>query len=725
MSHRLPRHTESTRSVEVRKFISPTKRTRLALLFAGLLPFLACSSRSSDNNNHHNPAPPVASAGDAATNSNEEEHDCNEDGGCESDAGVEDDAGSEDEDVHESGPVITDTDEGVDLGDFSPTEGMGQSVRSLATALRARPRSDNAIVTFINPLPTGWQLCGTAILPGVIARAGRQRNQDWWDSARERLNHHTCTTIDTARELPFGFPIDTDSTFAAVSNYAERPIRPGSRLSMREHLRRNFMIAFHETELYRFLEARSPDLASQFARLVTNGIPAQETSFGANITISRTGAVGIMQTQRSSYADARRNSAWNRAFRGSNGRPMRVSFASVAQTPWQSARVAALEFDNIFRHFRSKWAEPNHPVWRYPEAFLVPALIGAYHSGPTRISNMLDRRLADSDMQDLLRGEDREAILNQGYIRASTQYFLNRTDGFFGRASVPYPLLIYTWDALFEGDNDTEPSDVGASPSVSPTETSHNGEMLGEAFNRWAHARLEDIKTQRFVRVENAPALGARVPFNRDAWNFATRNVSQGNIRVHAWLMRNDALARRLAGGVANDAVLESTVQGMVHDHTFVAADPHRRPLLAFDPANITEQWRRVIRADHVPVVEKLTEELNAILRTGGMNPELFVIPMINSTVRSRAANNRLRGHSPRSAHLTGAAIDMSRRQYVVMRRMRNGSYQRAISSIDSESYFQALIQASVRLARQGMLFVRYHGPPQHFHIVPRVRRAR
>lgn len=708
------------------QYISHVARNRLGLVLAGILPLMGCGTRTDVPSEAHTDSAHVA---DTATDHHEPNAvvDPDEDAGVEDDAGLEDDSGN-DEPV-EQGPVVDTTDEGIDLGDFPPTEGMGLTVRSLAASLRSRPRGDNFVVTFVNPVTAGWSVCGTRTLSGELAHNGGTARQQWWDTARGSFSADNCPTLDVAKELPLGFAIDASDTFAAVARMADGPYKPGATVTMREHLRRNFLIAFHETELYRFLEDRYPDLAEQFARLVTNGIPAQETSFGANVTVSRTGARGVMQTQHDAYVDARRNPSWASAFRGRNGHPMRVRFSTLQTNPWQSARVAALEFDNIFRHFRSTWTDPNHPVWTNPEAFLIPAMIGAYNSGPTRITTMLTSRLADADLRALLGSNDREAIMNQGYIMAISKYFLDRTDPSFGRESVAYVPFVYAWDALFEGGVSTSRADAGVANDAAPVEENSRPTAGRVSTNRaregWAHARLEDIKTQRFVRVPNAPALGASVPFNRVAWTFATRNVSQGNIRVHAWLMANDPLARRFDGGVATDTRLESTVHNLVADRTLVPADPHHLPLLAFDGDNIDQPWRRVIRRDHVAIVERLTEEVNAILQAHGMSPELFVIPMINSTVRSREANSRLRGSSPHSAHLMFTGLDISRRQFVVMHRMRDGSYQRSISSADTEMYFQALIQASVRLAQEGMLFVRYHGPPQHFHIVPRAAHRR
>lgn len=708
-------------------------RNRLAFILAGILPILACSAET--------PAPANTDRGNQADIQVPDTGslpDPDQDAGVEDDSDLTDDAGNED--VDELEPIITNADEGIDLGDFSANEGMGLTVRSLANSLRVRPTVNSFGVTFINPAPTGWTVCGTRALPGSVVDAGNPRKQQWWDDARRSFSARECPSVDVGQELPFGFPIATSDTFSAVSAVAERPYKPGAHISMREHLRRNFLLAFHETELYRFLEDRYPGLSAQFSRLVINGIAAQETSFGANLTVSRTGARGVMQTQRSAYIDARRNPAWARVFRGPRGRPMRVRFnTTLHTTPWQSARVAAIEFDNIFRHFRSTWTDRNHPVWRYPEAFLVPALIGAYNNGPTRVTNMLTRRLADEDLSTLLAGDDREVIMNQAYMLASTQYFLNRTDAAYGRESVAYVPQVYAWDALFEGGNATTStpdagiaaptapqSDAGVAVSPPMIVTTMPVIPNRSALGRWSHARLDDIRSGRFQRTEAALPLRARVVRDAEAMEFATSNISQGNVRVHAWLLANDPLARRFANGVRNDAVLQTTVQQLVADGTLVAADPHRLPLLAFDAENIAEPWRRVIRRDHVPVVERLTEEVNVILRERGMNPELYVIPMINSTVRSVAANNRLRGHSARSAHLMFTALDVSSRQFVVMRRMRDGTYQRATNSenANAEAYFQALIKASVRLARQGMLFIRYHGPPQHFHLVPRVTRA-
>nr|MBP7057134.1 hypothetical protein [Candidatus Gracilibacteria bacterium] len=55
--------------------------------------------------------------------------------------------------------------------------------------------------------------------------------------------------------------------------------------------------------------------------------------------------------------------------------------------------------------------------------------------------------------------------------------------------------------------------------------------------------------------------------------------------------------------------------------------------------------------------------------------------------------------------------------QYVVLHKTATG-YERYVDTRNTETFFRALIQASARMARTGQIAVRYHGPPQHFHVV-------
>jgi hypothetical protein len=611
-------------------------------------------------------------------------------------------------------PPSPDAGEGIELMGLDERVGMGQTMRSMAQALRAAHPNGDLPAFFMNISGGGWQICGTATMPEATANrrtnAQKATNQAWWDQQRSGFTAAQCGIQNVSRELPIGFAMHREDTIGHIRHVARLGMRPTSRINRRTEIRADFVDAFRHTDLYQYLLSQSSELAEQFIGLVCDGIPAQETKYGSEITVSETGARGLWQMQPAAYQDAVQH-------RHHRDEVFPRNYVPNPDNYHDSSRLAALEFDNIYHLFRTTWRDENHPVWKYPAGFLIPALIGGYHNGGTRQVNLLNARLPQADMQEILRTENPDIIQDRAYITASTGYFLSGVDTRFGRTSVAYVPWIYTWHALFEDElpGDTNDTVTGVEPEI-PTvgQARQRANQFMSALTSPTRGHI-DICT-----IRSNPLSAVSIPRNqrsRTDWNFVTRAPSQNNIAVIRRLLARDRFAQRHGNGVATDAQLENVIAAEIRRRNLVPANAVQRPEIAYDSHNIPEVWRRVIRPDHVPLLRQLIVELNTVLYANGMSSEYLVVPVINSTIRSIQANNRLRGHSPNSAHLRFGATDFSKGQYVVLHKTATG-YERYVDTRNTETFFRALIQASARMARTGQIAVRYHGPPQHFHVV-------
>lgn len=623
----------------------------------------------------------------------------------------------DDEDAAVTRPPTSNLDDEVNILNLEPTKGMGATVRSITQAMQINPTGDAIPIVFFNT-SNGWKRCAQVNMP-----SNRAGDQSWWDQARSRLNPEQCGTVDVNRQLPLGMPWRAEHMFAAIRHNARQPMHANERINRRTQIRRAFLEAAKHTELYQYLNHYSPDLAEQFVNLVCDGMPALETEYGHHIETSRTGAEGIWQIEPPTRRDAHtyNQRAWSEIF--GNRTPNRNSIAD-------ESRVVALIFNNIFRHYKSVWPD-NHPVFQHPEALLIPALIGGYNPGQGAVERMMTEELTDPAVQAILASNDPERIQNEAYITASTNYFLRHPRSDYGTASLGYYPKVLAYHALFERDVPGDDNDVTANEIDPPTLA--GGRTQARNFLNNLHQRNNsDI---RRVRSASFNLSNVSIPRNANAWQFVTSAPSQNNVNVYPWLLQHDPFAARYRNGFATNIALARTIEQEVTAGNLIRENTRSHPELIFDSENIAQPWRRVVRADHISTINKLITELNARLYAGGLGPDYMVVPIINSTVRSLADHGHLRGHSNHSAHPMFAAIDFSCRQYAVIHRKVDGSYERFVTDANIGMYFRGLVQASARLAQpvrdrdtgavqQGDIFVRFHGPPQHFHMVIRNRSA-
>lgn len=620
---------------------------------------------------------------------------------------IDDPADDEDAAIHRA--PDNSVDEEVNILDLDPDTGLGITTRSVAQALRMTPQEGTIPVVFFNTT-NGWKQCAVLNMPEEQAGS-----QAWWDNARSHLDPAQCGTIDISRQLPLGMPWRAEHMFTQIRHTARLPMRANERVNRRTQMRRAFLMAAGHTELYRYLNAYSPDLAEQFVNLVCDGIPAVETEYGKEARRSRTGAEGIWQIQPETLTDARtlNPTAWRALFGTNNVNVQNITEAS---------KVAALVFNNIFAYYRSKW-NPDHAVFRHPEALLIPALIGAYNHGQGTVERMLEQRLQEDDMRAILNSNDADRIQNEAYITASTVFFTERRNPNYGTASVGYVPKVFAYHALFQRDvpgESNEPTETNENPSITAarTQARENLRILSQRQNRL----VASIGNGNF-NLDNV-----QIPRNGDDWVFVTSDSSQNNAAVYPWVIRHDPFAQRYQNGLPTDEALAAVIAREVNNGRLVREDITSHPEIVFDGNNIPQSWRRVIRADHVRTYQRLIEEINARMYANGLPNDVMVVPIITSTMRNTGAQRRLRGHSNRSAHPMGAAIDASCRQYAVIRRRADGSYERFVTENNIGMFFRALVQASAHLARprrsvdggvhQGDMFVRFHGPPKHFHMV-------
>lgn len=619
----------------------------------------------------------------------------------------------DDEDAAVTRPPSSNLDDEVNILDLPPNTGMGATLRSITQAMQINPTGDGIPVVFFNT-SNGWKRCAQVTMPSNHAG-----DQSWWDQARRQLDPEQCGTVDVRAQLPLGMPWRAEHMFSAIRHNARQPMHAGERINRRTQIRRAFLEAARHTELYQYLNNYSPDLAEQFVNLVCDGMPALETEYGHYIETSSTGAEGIWQIEPQTRRDAHRYNprAWGEIF-GSRV-PNRNSIAD-------ESRVVALIFNNIFRHYKSVWPD-SHPVFQHPEALLIPALIGGYNPGQGAVQRMITEELTDPAVQAILASNDPERIQNEAYITASTNYFLRHPRSDYGTASLGYYPKVLAYHALFEHDIPGEDNEVVANETDTPT--------LAEARTQ-ARSFLDNLhqrNVRNIARVRNTSFNldAVAIPRNAEAWRFVTSAPSQNNVNVYPWLLQHDPFAERYRNGFATNVALERTIEREVTAGNLVGENAVTHPELIFDPDNIAESWRRVARADHIPTINKLITELNARMYANGLGHDYLVIPIINSTVRSHADNGRLRGHSNHSAHPMFAAVDFSCRQYAVIHRKADGSYERFVTDANIGMFFRGLVQASARLAQpvrdrdagtvqQGDIFVRFHGPPKHFHMVIR-----
>lgn len=622
---------------------------------------------------------------------------------------IDDPAPDEDAAVHRA--PDNSVDEEVNILDLDPETGLGATIRSVAQALRMTPQAGNIPVVFFNTT-NGWKQCAIVQMPE--AQAG---NQAWWDNTRSHLDAANCGTIDVARQLPLGMPWRAEHMFTQIRHTARLPMSAHERVNRRTQMRRAFLAAASHTELYGYLNAYSPDLAEQFVNLVCDGIPSVETEYGKEAHRSATGAEGVWQIQPQTLRDARRlnPTAWQTIFGNHNANVHNVTDAS---------KVAALVFNNIFTYYRSKW-NADHAVFRHPEALLIPALIGAYNHGQGTVERMLEQRLQETDMQTILNSNDSDRIQNEAYMTASTVYFSERRNPNYGTASVGYVPKVFAYHALFQGDVPGESNDI--------IDTNENPSIT--TARAQARTNLNNLRhrTNRLVASINDGGFNldnVQIPRNGADWAFVTSASSQNNAVVYPWVVRHDSFAQRYQNGLPTDTALAAVIAREVANGRLVRENTTIHPEIVFDSSNIPQSWRRVMRADHISTYHRLIEEINARMYANGLPSDVMVVPIITSTMRNTGAQRRLRGHSNRSAHPMGAAIDASCRQYAVIRRRANGSYERFVTDNNISMFFRALVQASAHLARprrntdggvqQGDIFVRFHGPPKHFHMVVR-----
>lgn len=602
-------------------------------------------------------------------------------------------------------------DEEVNILDLDAETGMGATIRSIAQALRMSPQPGSIPVMFFNTA-NGWKPCAQINMPE--AQAG---NQQWWDTTRSNLDQAQCGTVDVTRQLPLGMPWRVENMFAQIRHTARLPMRANERVNRRTQMRRAFLEASRHTELYQYLNNYSPDLAEQFINLVCDGIPAVETEYGKEIHRSATGAEGMWQIQPVTLADARRlnPAAWHTLFGTHGANVLNVTDAS---------KVAALVFNNIFKYYRSRWND-NHVVFRYPEALLIPALIGAYNHGQGTVERMLNQRLADQDLQAILTSGDADRIQNEAYITASTSYYLSQTNTNYGTASVGYVPKVYAYHALFQKDvpgEDNEIIDTHELPQITQARTI--------ARNNLAQLRRRPHRAVSQVNDGHFSLANVHIPRNTADYAFVTADPSQNNAVVYPWVLANDPFARRYRAGFNTAQGLQQMIEHEVENGNLLRENTTQNPEVVFDHSNIAEPWRRVMRRAHMHSFRKLIVEINARMYAYGLAENVLVVPIITSTLRDTHTQARLRGHSNRSAHPMGSAIDSSCRQYAVIRRREDGSYERFVTETDISMFFRALVQSSAHLARrktsqdggvqQGDIFVRFHGPPQHFHMVVR-----
>ncbi len=622
---------------------------------------------------------------------------------------IDDPAPDEDAAVHRA--PDNSVDEEVNILDLDPETGMGLTIRNIANALRITPTPGNIPVVFFNTT-NGWKQCGQSNMPENRAR---ERNQEWWNDARSDLNVEQCGTVDIQRELPLGMPWRAEHMFPRIRQNARRPINRTDQVNRRTQIRRAFLDAARHTGLYRYLNEYSPDLAEQFVNLACDGIPALESQYGADIRRSPTGADGIWQIEMPTFNDARDHNrrAWREVF--GNRDPSIHNVADASQ-------IAAFIFDDIYRYYRIKWPE-NHPVFRYPEALLIPLLIAGYNPGRGAAERMFTARMNDPDVQAILNSGDADRIQNEAYITAATGYFLGRSNPSYGTASVGYVPKVYAYHALFQRDvpgEENEVVDVTENPSITAARTQARANLTS-LRQRQSHS-IASINNGSF----NLDSVS--IPRRAADWEFVTSDPSQNNAVVYPWVVRNDPFARRYQNGLPTNEALQTVIEREVGSGRLVRENSTSHPEIVFDGDNIPQPWRRVIRTDHIRTYHRLIEEINARMYANGLPNDVMVVPIITSTLRNTSAQRQLRGHSNRSAHPMGAAIDASCRQYAVIRRRADGSYERFVTDNNIGMFFRALVQASAHLARpkrstdggvqQGDMFVRFHGPPKHFHMV-------
>lgn len=624
---------------------------------------------------------------------------------------IDDPAPDEDAAVHRA--PDNSVDEEVNILDLDPETGMGLTIRNIANALRITPTPGNIPVVFFNTT-NGWKQCGQINMPENRAR---ERNQEWWNDARSQLNTEQCGTVAIERELPLGMPWRAEHMFPRILRSARQPINRTEHVNRRTQIRRAFLEAARHTGLYRYLNQYSPDLAEQFVNLVCDGIPALETQYGADIKPSPTGADGIWQIEIPTLNDARTHnrSAWHEVFGNRN-----PSIHNVAD----ASRIAAFIFDDIYRYYRLQWPE-NHPVFQHPEALLIQLLIAGYNPGRGAAVRMFNEMMTDPSVQAILTSGDADRIQNEAYITAATGYFLRRTNPNYGTASVGYVPKVFAYHALFQRDvpgEDNEIADIHESQSLTNAraQSRENMQRLRQRHNR-SVATLNDSS----FNLDNV-----QIPRNGADWAFVTSDSSQNNAVVYPWVVRHDSFAQRYQNGLPTDTALAAVIAREVANGRLVRENTTIHPEIVFDSSNIPQSWRRVMRADHISTYHRLIEEINARMYANGLPSDVMVVPIITSTMRNTGAQRRLRGHSNRSAHPMGAAIDASCRQYAVIRRRADGSYERFVTDNNISMFFRALVQASAHLARprrntdggvqQGDIFVRFHGPPKHFHMVVR-----
>ncbi len=130
--------------------------------------------------------------------------------------------------------------------------------------------------------------------------------------------------------------------------------------------------------------------------------------------------------------------------------------------------------------------------------------------------------------------------------------------------------------------------------------------------------------------------------------------------------------------------------------------------------SGIAEEWRRVMRTDHVDQMMEITLRLNERLYTEGMSTDTFITPVTNGTVRSIARNTAV-GGSRTSAHKTMSAMDFSVFYYIA-NQLDGDSIARYEADGNMLSYLRALKHTLYDMAQEEDLFVRYHNA--HFHTV-------
>jgi len=504
---------------------------------------------------------------------------------------------------------------------------------------------------------------------------------------------------------------------------------------------------FKQTELYKDVFASNSQALHYFMQLSTKGLISQESSWN-NVPISNKSARGLWQMQEGFFNDVvERYNVGNTTFEEVLGESILAKYDP--ESIQKQAKIAMLSFDMSYAFLKNKLGE-NHWLFKEkdPRKILIPLLIHCHNAGRARIGAMIehfDKIYPAYKIPEKFgkRGEYNDDL----FLFMCCNYYGSKAKHAEGykKDSIQYTPKIQAWNYLLNLKTaptkpkpkapDEKNSEIKPNQGI---ETDTYTEALRKEYAlvnaRFIEAvqggvKIRDKDPKEFnalsqVKLNPSDYQDNRTPLTlADFLESSSKNPSHNQTEVTKWLNANDKFWSKYSQGLATDAELLDEINRLKAGGNPKLRNLVEKPHLSTyiekrQPHGVAEEWRRVIRVDHLPIMNELNLRVNELLRKRGMSEDYFVSILINSTVRSKEKNKAV-GGSDASAHMRFSAWDISENFYMIHKFNDDGSVSRYRNTGDMKKFLDAVKIVLRQMALEGKVKVRYHDA--HFHVVPMV----